>query len=172
MLKETSFWALPADDVLRALSATPQGLITAEAEARQATSASVRLKPQRNSRPLQLLLAQFRSPIVLILLFAASVSFFLEAHGDALIILSIILAGACLSFWQEYTAARAVAGLLALVQITARAWRDGELRDIPAEHIVPGDVIELSAGSSLPGDALVLEAKDLFVDEATLTGET
>ncbi len=172
MLKETPFWALSADDVLRELSATRKGLATAEAEARQATCASVRLRPQRNGRPLRLLLAQFRSPIVLILLFASGVSFFLAERGDALIILGIIRAGACLSFWQEYSAARAVAGLLALVQITARVWRDGELCEVPADHIVPGDVIELSAGSSLPGDALLLEAKDLFVDEATLTGET
>lgn len=172
MLKEIPFWALSADDMLRELSTTRKGLSSGEAEARQATAASVRLKPQRRSRPLRLLLDQFRSPIILILLFASGVSLFLAEHSDALIILSIMLVSALLSFWQEYSAARAVAGLLALVQITARAWRDGELQEVPADHIVPGDVVELSAGSSLPGDALLLEAKDLFVDEATLTGET
>jgi Mg2+-importing ATPase len=65
-----------------------------------------------------------------------------------------------------------VAGLLAMVQITARTWRDGRLREVPTDDIVSGDVVELSAGSSLPGDARLLDAKDLFVDEATLTGET
>ena len=172
MLKDTSFWALPPDELLRELRTTPEGIHTAEAERRQAACASVRLKPQRNSQPLRLLLVQFRSPIILILLFASGVSFFLAERSDALIILGIILTSALLSFWQEYSAARAVAGLLALVQITARAWRDGVLRDVPADSIVPGDVVALSAGSSLPGDALVLDAKDLFVDEATLTGET
>lgn len=172
MLKDTPFWALPADDVLRSLSARREGLTTAEADARQTISATARLRPEPNSRPMRQLLAQFRNPIVLILLVAAGLSFFLAERGDALIILGIILAGAALSFWQEFSAARAVAALLALVQITARAWRDGELREVPVDQIVPGDIIELSAGSSLPGDALVLEAKDVFVDEAALTGET
>ena len=172
MTNEHPFWARPLDELLRELRVTPEGLSTAEAEQRQAVSASARLKPQRDNHPVRLLLAQFRSPIILILLFASGVSFFLAEHSDALIILAIILVSALLSFWQEYSAARAVAGLLALVQITARARRDGELQEVPADHIVPGDIVELSAGSSLPGDARLLEAKDLFVDEATLTGET
>lgn len=172
MTNEHPFWARPLVELLRELRVTPEGLSTAEAEQRQAVSASARLKPQRDNHPVRLLLAQFRSPIILILLFASGVSFFLAEHSDALIILAIILVSALLSFWQEYSAARAVAGLLALVQITARARRDGELQEVPADHIVPGDIVELSAGSSLPGDARLLEAKDLFVDEATLTGET
>ena len=166
------FWACSPDEVLRDLRAVPEGLSTVEAEQRQVVSASARLTPQRDSQPFRLLLAQFRSPIILILLFASGVSFFLAEHSDALIILAIILVSALLSFWQEYSAARAVAGLLALVQITAQTWRDGRLREVPADDIVPGDIVELSAGSSLPGDARLLDAKDLFVDEATLTGET
>ncbi|MBI4002351.1 MAG: HAD-IC family P-type ATPase, partial [Nitrospira defluvii] len=172
MVNGRSFWAVSPDDLLRELRTTREGVSTADAEQRQATSAPARLKPQRDSQPLRLLLAQFRSPIILILLFASGVSFFLAERSDALIILSIILASALLSFWQEYSAAQAVAGLLALVQITAQTWRDGVLCEVPADEIVPGDVVELSAGSSLPGDARLLDAKDLFVDEATLTGET
>ena len=166
------FWALPPDELLRELRATPEGLSSAEAEQRRAASVSARLNPQRDTQPLRLLLSQFRSPIILILLFASGVSFFLAEHGDALIILAIILVSALLSFWQEYSAARAVAGLLAIVQITARTWRDGVLREVPIDDIVSGDVVELSAGSSPPGDARLLDGKDLFVDEATLTGET
>ncbi|MCS6317224.1 MAG: magnesium-translocating P-type ATPase [Nitrospira sp.] len=172
MVNGQSFWAVPPDELLRQLRATPEGLSTAEAEQRQAACVTARLKPQQDSQPFWLLLAQFRSPIILILLFASGVSFFLAEHSDALIILAIILISALLSFWQEYRAARAVAGLLAIVQITAHTWRDGTLREIPADDIVPGDIVELSAGSSLPGDARLLDAKDLFVDEATLTGET
>ncbi len=172
MVNGRSFWAVPPDDLLRELRTTREGVSTADAEEREATYAPARLKPQRDSQPFRLLLAQFRSPIILILLFASGVSFFLAERSDALIILSIILASALLSFWQEYGAAQAVAGLLALVQITSQTWRDGVLCDVPADEIVPGDVVELSAGSSLPGDARLLDAKDLFVDEATLTGET
>ena len=172
MVIERSFWALPPEDVLRELRTTRAGMSTAVAEKLQATYASAKLKPQRTTQPFRLLLAQFLSPIILILLFASGISFFLAERSDALIILSIILASALLSFWQEYSAAQAVAGLLALVQITAQTWRDGALREVPADEIVPGDVVELAAGSSPPGDARLLDAKDLFVDEAALTGET
>ena len=172
MVNGRSFWAVPPDELLRELRTTQVGMSTADAEQRQATYASAKLKPQHTAQPVRLLLAQFKSPIILILLFASGVSFFLAERSDALIILSIILASAFLSFWQEYSAARSVAGLLALVQITAQTWRDGLLGEVPADDIVPGDVVQLSAGSSLPGDARLLDAKDLFVDEATLTGET
>ena len=172
MLNGRSFWAVHEDELLRELAVTREGLSDVEVERRQATALPSRLKPARDRQPLRLLLAQFRSPIILILLFAAGVSFFLAEHSDALIILTIILASALLSFRQEYSAARAVAGLLALVQVTARVWRGGLLVEVPADSVVPGDVVELSAGSSLPADARLLEAKDLFVDEATLTGET
>jgi Mg2+-importing ATPase len=56
--------------------------------------------------------------------------------------------------------------------VTTEVWRDGKLIEIPSETIVPGDIVTLSAGSSVPGDGVVLESRDLFVDEATLTGET
>ncbi len=172
MVNGRAFWAVPVDDLLLEFRTMREGLSRVEAEQRQAAFAPARLKAQQDSRPLRLLLGQFRSPIILMLLFAAGVSFFLAEGSDALIILGIILAGALLSFWQEYSAAQAVAGLLAMVQVTAQVWRDGVLRDVPVDEIVPGDVVELSAGSSLPGDARLLEAKDLFVDEATLTGES
>jgi Mg2+-importing ATPase len=118
------------------------------------------------------LLAQFRSPIILILVFAAIVSLFLADRTDALIILTIILVSGLLGFWQEHGAAKAVAALLSLVRVKTEVWRDRRLIEVPLEEIVPGDVVNLAAGSSIPGDAVLLESKDLFVDEATLTGET
>ena len=124
MVNGRPFWAVPSDELLCELRTTRMGMSTADAQQRQIIYASAKLKPQRTTQPFQLLLAQFRSPIILILLFASGVSFFLAAPGDALIILSIILASALLSFWQEFSAARAVSGLLALVQITAQTWRD------------------------------------------------
>jgi len=169
---DPAFWSLPADELLRRLKTEPDGLRAEEARQRQARYASIRLKPHRDIRPLAALLSQFRSPIILILLFAAIVSLFLADRADALIILAIILISALLGFWQEHSAATAVAALLSLVRVKTEVWRDGRLVEIPLEGIVPGDVINLSAGSSIPGDGLVLESKDLFVDEATLTGET
>ncbi|MBS0177528.1 MAG: magnesium-translocating P-type ATPase [Nitrospira sp.] len=172
MLNGNPFWACHEDALLRELAVTREGLSVAEADRRLAAAVPSRLRSRRDSQPFRVLFAQFRSPIILILLCASGVSLFLAERSDALIILGIILTSALLSFRQEYRAARAVAGLLALVQVTARVRRDGQVVEVAADTVVPGDVVELSAGSSLPADARLLEAKDLFVDEATLTGET
>jgi len=141
--RETAFWSTPADELLVRLQSRPEGLRTAEAQERQAQYASARLKPHQDIRPLFALLSQFRSPIILILLFAAIVSLFLADQTDALIILALILISALLGFWQEHGAAKAVAALLSLVRVKTEVWRDGHPVEIPIEHIVPGDVINL-----------------------------
>jgi Mg2+-importing ATPase len=169
---EDPFWSVPPDELLQRLQTEPEGLKSKEARLRQIAYAKSRLRPRRDVNALLLLLSQFRSPIILILLFAAVLSIFLADRTDALIILTIIAVSALLGFWQEYGAAKATAHLLALVHVTTEVWRDGKLVKVPSEKIVPGDVVSLSAGSSVPGDGVVLSAKDLFVDEATLTGET
>ena len=166
------FWSIPAEELLNRLQTRSEGLNTNEARQRHAQYAAARLKPRQDIRPLYVLLAQFRSPIILILLFAATMSLFLADRTDALIILTIILVSAFLGFWQEHGAAKAVASLLALVHVTVTVLREGKTLDIPLDEVVPGDIITLSAGSSIPGDGLILESNDLFVDEATLTGET
>jgi Mg2+-importing ATPase len=147
-------------------------LSPAEAEERLAAYGANRLKPQKRSDTLTRLLSQFKSPIILILLFATGLSFFLHDPVDALIILTIVLVSGFLGFWQERSAANAVAKLLAMVRVRATVLREGHPQDIPVEAIVPGDLVILNAGDMIPGDGLVLESKDLFVDEATLTGET
>ena len=121
---------------------------------------------------LALLLAQFKSPLILLLLFATGLSFFLHDPVNALIILTIVLVSGLLGFWQEHSATNAVEQLLAMVQIKATVLRDGSPYEIPVEEIVTGDIVILNAGDIVPGDCLIDESKDLFVDEATLTGET
>jgi P-type Mg2+ transporter len=166
------FWSVPLDELIQRLHTKEEGLDSEDARQRQLAYVKARLKPRRDVSGLFLLLSQFRSPIILILLFAAVISIFLADRTDALIILTIIGISALLGFWQEYGAAKATANLLALVHVTTEVWRDGQLVEVPLDEIVPGDVINLSAGSSIPVDGVVLDSKDLFVDEATLTGET
>jgi Mg2+-importing ATPase len=91
---------------------------------------------------------------------------------NAFIILAIILISSLLGFWQERGAAKAIEKLLAIVQTKATVLRDGNPKEVPADEIVPGDVIILNAGDLIPGDTIILESKDLFVNEASLTGET
>lgn len=122
-------------------------------------------------RPLRLFLGQFRSPITQMLLAAALLSWFVGERIDALIIALILLAGAGLGFWQEYSAHSDLAALLALVQTRASVLRDGRVQELAAVEVVPGDIVLLAAGSSVPGDCRLLESRDLFVHEAALTGE-
>jgi len=166
------FWSVSATEMLRKLESKKEGLTSNEALKRLKLYGANLLKPPKRSDVLTLLVSQFKSPIILILLFATVLSFFLHDPVDALIILIIVMASGLLGFWQEYSASNAVKKLLSIVQIKVAVIRDGTSKEIPIEEIVPGDIIALNAGDIIPGDGLVVESKDLFVDEAMLTGET
>jgi Mg2+-importing ATPase len=167
-----AFWSVSASDLLDRVQTSPQGLTGDEAQKRLARYGYNLLRPKKRTDTPALLLAQFKAPLVLILVFAAVLSYFLGDQTNAIIILGIVFISSLLGFWQERGATNAVKRLLAIVQIKAVVIRDGNPKEIPAEEIVPGDITVLSAGASVPGDCLILKSKDLFVDEATLTGET
>ncbi len=166
------FWSCSTMEMLQQLTTTKEGLTGDEARQRLVRHGSNLLKPPKRTDVVTLLLAQFKSPLILLLFFATGLSFFLHDPVDAFIILTIVLVSGLLGFWQERGAANAVEKLLAIVQIKASVLRDGGPKDIPVEGIVPGDIVILGAGDIVPGDCLILESKDLFVDEAMLTGET
>jgi Mg2+-importing ATPase len=166
------FHSLSVDAALARLGSSSQGLSEAAARFRLRELADTQLPPPRSPSPAWLFLAQFKSPITLILIGCATLSGFLGDAADAAIILLIVLASAALGFWQEWRASDALARLLNLVRVTCTVLRDGAVREAPPQEIVPGDVLLLSAGSRVVADCLLLEARDLFVDQATLTGET
>jgi Mg2+-importing ATPase len=166
------FWSLPAEEIISQLQTGRQGLSRGEARKRLVFYGRNTLKPQKRSDALALLMAQFKSPLIVILILAAALSFFLHEPVDALIIIGIVLLSGLLGFWQEKRAADAVEKLLSIVQINAQVVRDGMGEEIHVEEIVPGDVVILDAGDVIPGDCLLLESKDLFIDEAALTGES
>ncbi len=167
-----AFWSTSAEQQLQQLSTTSQGLTQQEAGLRIKRYGANRLNGKQQANNLRLFVAQFKSSIIVILLFATGLSFFLNDRIDAAIILSIVLISGCLGFWQEKGAASAVKKLLAMVQIRVKVLRDGLATDTPTENIVPGDVLLLKAGDVIPGDCLILESDNLFVDEAILTGES
>lgn len=169
---QKAFWSIPTDRLLEELRTTQDGLTDAEAELRLKAYGANLLRPRKRAGSLSLFLSQFKSPIILILVFAAMLSFFLQDRLTAIIIMSIILISGTLSFWQERGATDAVDKLLAVVEVKATVFRGGKQKDIPIADVVPGDIVLLSAGDAIPGDCAVLESTDLFVDEAVLTGET
>jgi len=166
------FWNLPAPQVLEQLGSAPQGLSTAQAQILLARYGPNTLRPTRRLSGLRLLLKQFQSPITLILIGAATLSLFLGDSTNAIIILAIVVVSSVLGFWQERGAADALAKLLAMVQTKATVLRDGAEIKVAFADVVPGDLVLLAAGATIPGDCLLLESHDLFVDEAALTGET
>jgi Mg2+-importing ATPase len=166
------YWSLASEDLLGRLGSSPEGLGEDIARQRLEQVGHNLLQTKERLTPLKSFLGQFRSPIVLILLFATGVSFIVQEWVDALIILGIVLGSACLSFLHEYNARNAVEKLKAQVSLKTIVLRGGKKTEILAEEVVPGDVVMLSAGRLVPADGLLLEAKDLFVNQAVLTGET
>jgi P-type Mg2+ transporter len=166
------YWSIGADELMEKLHSSRNGLSQSCANEILQHEGLNRIHAKQQATPLGLFLNQFKSPIVLILIFATLVSAFLKDWADAAIILLIVLGSALLSFYQEFNASNAAEKLRAKVSLKTEVVRDGKSASVPTEEIVPGDVVLLSAGSLIPADGLVREAKDFFVNQAVLTGET
>jgi Mg2+-importing ATPase len=167
-----SYWSKTADEVAGRLNSSAQGLSQAAAQEILKREGPNRIQSKEQITPLGLFIGQFKSPVVLILIFATIMSAFLRDWVNAVIILVIVMGSALLSFFQEYNANNAAEKLRAQVSLKTEVLRDGKPSSVPTEEVVPGDVVLLSAGSLIPADGLVLEARDFFVNQATLTGET
>lgn len=170
--RELAFWSVPVSEMLQELQTGTEGLTGSQSSERLKIYGANTLKSEKRSGALKILFSQFRSPITLLLIFAAGVSILLHDPTDAAIIVSIVLISSVLGFWQEKGAADAFEKLLATVQIKAAVLRDGEEKEISVEDVVPGDIIILNSGDIIPADCLIIDSKDLFASEATLTGET
>ena len=158
-------------EALEHFGSNAAGLSRREASARLARQPAQTRLP-RYQRDAWLLLNQFRSPLILLLLVAMLISLGLGDRMDAVIVLIVILMSSFLGFWQERRAADALVALLALIRSQATVLRDRQPIEVPVDEVVPGDVVLLKAGDTIPGDGWLLEAKDLFVDESSLTGES
>jgi len=152
--------------------AADTGLSSEEAARRLATQGPNELPRPDERRAVRILLAQFTSPLVLVLILAAVVSRVLGERTEAAVILCIVALNALLGFVQEYRAERTVGALRRLVTRTARVRRDGLVVQIAAAEVVPGDIVELELGALVPADSRLLEADELTADEASLTGES
>ena len=169
---EFDFWSIPAEELLARLQTTTQGLTSQEARQRILRYGDNFLKPPQRHDAVTLFLAQFKSPIILILLFATGLAFFLHDTTNALIILAIVLVSGLLGFLQETSAANAVEKLLNIVKIKTKVLRDAQPTEIFIEKVAVGDIIMVNAGDIIAADCRLLESNNLFVDEASLTGET
>ena len=166
----------PSSDVAdeQALPKPPAatGLSSAEAEARLDQHGPNEPAPAKRGSAVVELLLLFLNPLVIILLVAALASFILGDESDALIILVIILLSIAINFIQTYRSEQAINRLRADVAPTATVLRDGAWQEIDRRKVVPDDTVRVSAGDLIPADGCVLEARDLYVQQAALTGES
>jgi Mg2+-importing ATPase len=152
------------DALLQSLRTAPEGLTQTEAEERARTSGPNEVAQERRRGWFIRLLIILRNPLVILLAVLSSIS--------GTVMAGMVVLSAALRFLQEARADSAAAKLKAMIHVTATVVRDGKTRELPLRDLVPGDIINLSAGDMIPGDVRVIAAKDLFVSQGTLTGES
>jgi len=163
---------LTADVALTRIRSRTEGLRPDEAEARLTEYGPNALVERGARSPFAILKDQFVSVMVLLLVGAGAVSVALREYTDAVVIFAIVLLNAVLGFFQEYRAERAIQALKSLAVPTVRVRRAGHVVETSARDLVPGDIVILEAGSHVPADGRLLDAVNLRVQEATLTGES
>ncbi|MGA7545153.1 MAG: magnesium-translocating P-type ATPase [Methyloceanibacter sp.] len=164
-------WNLPIQELLAELSATPAGLSDEEAKRRFAEFGPNDALIHRRRQLWRQTVDRLANPLIIILLFASGLSAWIGEVTSFVIIVVIILLSVVLDVVQQARAENTVDALRRSVGLKARALRDGEAHEIPVDQLVPGDVVELKAGDIVPGDCRLFTARDLFVNQALLTGE-
>src|SRR6267142_5547279 len=170
LLAEAS--AKPSADVLQMLVTSAAGLSEAEAAARLKKYGPNEVASEEKHGWWHRLYTASRNPLVILLTVLAILSFATGDFRAGTVMLLMVVLGLSLRFVQESRADTAAAKLKAMISVTATVVRDGQAREIPLRQLVPGDIVKLSAGDMIPGDVRLISAKDLFVIQATLTGES
>jgi magnesium-transporting ATPase (P-type) len=164
--------ALPPDGALAALDSRATGLSSSEAEARLAQHGSNRLPEGPRRGALRRFLAQFNNVLIYVLLGAGALTLVLDHLLDAAVIFAVVLVNALVGFIQEGRAETSLAAIRSLIDPRCTVLRDGRRQSLPAEALVPGDVVLLDAGDRVPADLRLLRAHALRIDESLLTGES
>jgi Ca2+-transporting ATPase len=169
---QTLWHTMAAADVLKELEVSSQGLSREEAARRLERYGPNVLKEEKPISPWAILLGQFKNFLIILLVIATVISLILGHTLDAMIIFAIVIASALLGFYQEYRAEKAMEALKAMASPTASVLRDREEVEIPSAEVVPGDIMLLTAGDRMPADGRLIEAANVRIDEASLTGES
>ncbi|MEJ2467692.1 MAG: cation-transporting P-type ATPase [Campylobacterales bacterium] len=162
---------LEGNAMLSALGTTRKGLDENEVRTRLERFGQNRLEEERVSR-FAILLGQFKSPLVLILLAAAGLAYIVGSIHDALLIVFIVLINTLLGFWQELKALSSIEALKKMTESRISVRRGGRERVLPSAQIVPGDIVLLEEGDIVPADLRLLTVQGLSIDESVLTGES
>jgi Mg2+-importing ATPase len=161
-----------AEEVLRELETSPSGLSEDEAQRRLREHGPNVVAQERHHAWLQLLVKALLNPLVILLLLLATVSFLTDDFRAGVVMILMVQLGVILRFVQEARADASAAKLKSMIRVTATVVRDGRPLELPLAELVPGDVIRLSAGDMVPADIRLVSCKDLFIIQASLTGES
>jgi P-type Mg2+ transporter len=171
-LPPSNFWQFDAPYWFQKLNSSAQGLSQIEAEKILENSKQFVKKSSRFQKDFLLFISQFKSPLMLLLIGAVVLSAFLGDTSDVFIILFIVVSTGLLSFFQERNAGRVVEKLQSMISLKSTVLRDGKAQEIVNNSVVVGDVLVFKAGDMIPADCLLIEANELNVNEASLTGES
>lgn len=169
----TPAWALPPSDAARSLGVDPaSGLTSEEARQRLADGGPNRLSEAPKRPAWRLFVDQFRNLLIVVLIGAAVLAGLVGDWKDTIVISVVLLLNACLGFFQEFRAERSLDALKQMLVARARVRRDARTTEVPADELVPGDVVLIEAGDRVPADGRLLVTAAAEIDESTLTGES
>jgi P-type Mg2+ transporter len=166
------FWAEPIEALIAYLQSSRNGLTDAEAERRTQQFGRNLLRRRPRQTAFRQFLAKFRNPLIILLVVAGSISALTGDRPSFVIITLMVIGSVTLDFIQEYRAGNAADRLRRSVAVRVVAMRDGMPHDVMASELVPGDIVMLSAGDLVPADGRLLEARDFFINQGLLTGES
>jgi Ca2+-transporting ATPase len=172
VMPDTRWETLEVQEVFDLLHASETGLSSAEAHRRLAEVGPNVLATEGKIKIFSIMLHQFKSPLIYVLLAAAVVTFFLHEYIDMSVILAVVILNAVIGFIQEVKAEQGIRSLKKMVQAKARVLRDRHEKELPSSELVPGDVVYLAAGMRVPADLRLIHVLDLRSDESMLTGES
>lgn len=158
--------------VLQHWETSESGLTDSVARERLQKYGPNKLAEEETISRITILLHQFTSPLIAILLIAAVITFFLQEYIDSGVILAVVILNAIIGYVQEYKAEQSVRALKQLLVPRARVVRDGREKEVPGVELVPGDIVLLASGTRVPADLRLLQVNELRIEEAMLTGES
>ncbi|MGB9844394.1 calcium-transporting P-type ATPase, PMR1-type [Methanothermobacter tenebrarum] len=159
-------------EILEELATSKDGLSSEEARKRLSKYGENELVEEKKEGPLRLFLNQFMDVLIILLIVAALVSYFIGDLLDSMVILFVVVVNAIIGFMQEYRAEKAMEKLKSLIATEAVVIRDGETKKIPARELTIGDLVVIEEGDNVPADLRLIETSELRIDESIITGES
>ena len=170
--KRFLFWTSSIQKIFELLDSSEEGLSEQEARVRAQKHGLNEIKAKERRTGLEILLSQFTNSLVIILIIASIIAYFLGEKIESLVITSIVILNAIVGFLQEYHAERALRALKKYLINKANVMREGKLVTIDVKEIVPGDIVYLNIGDMIPADIRLIKSEELNTDESSLTGES